>query len=178
MYLSDLYLGRMINILASDVFRAVLPLLTMRNLSKKTWCALLMPRPNRYVWKTSSWLLYKFQLLSRTEVRLKICVALFFWPDEFCAWLGCCLVIWSIVLVASWPDFIHQPAFAFDFQLNLVFHSTLLYSSLFTFFAVKLPSIYYLLCDQVTYRMLHCPIIDGIVWYVLVNIHAIIRILQ
>ena len=28
-------------------------------------------------------LLYKFQLFSLTEVRLKVCVALLFWPEEF-----------------------------------------------------------------------------------------------
>lgn len=129
-----------------------------------------MPQ-HRCVWETPSWLLsYKFQLFSLTEVRLRVCVALFFvfwawpfWPDEFCAWLGCFLVIWPIVLVAPWPALIDQPSFTFDFQLNLFFQITLLYSRLFTFLAIKLPSVYYLLCDQVTYHTFHSPILDGIV---------------
>ena len=59
-------------------------------------------------------------------------------------------VIWTIVLVASWPELIEQPSFILDFHLSLF--SFNLYSSLLTLLAIKLPSVYYLIFDQVTYH--------------------------
>jgi len=74
---------------------------------------LLLPK-HLYVWDTPSGLLYKFQLFSLIEVRLRECVALFVWPDVFCAWfIGCFLLIWPVVLVAFWSALNDQPSFTF-----------------------------------------------------------------
>jgi hypothetical protein len=55
------------------------------------------------------------------------------------------------------------------FSWTCFFLITLLYSSLFTFLAIKMLSIYYWLCDQVAYRTFNSPMLDGIVRYVLIN---------
>lgn len=75
-------------------------------------------------------------------------------------------VIWQTVLVAPMSALIDRSArlsFTFDSQLSLCLQITLLYSSLVLFLAIKLLSKYYLLCDQVTYRMFQFSIPDGIV---------------
>ena len=76
-------------------------------------------------------------------------------------WLGYIWWFWAIVLVAHWPALIDQPSFIFDFQLNLFFHVTLLYSNLFTYLVIKLPLVYYLFSDQVTSRRFHSLTLDG-----------------
>ena len=64
--------------------------------------------------------------------------------------LGACF---SHALARLYPP----TSFTFDFQLNLFYQVTLLYSSLFTFFVIKLPSVYYLIClsDQVIVCIIH-----------------------
>ena len=55
-------------------------------------------------------------------------------------------VIWLMVLVAPWLALIDKPSFTLDFLWwTYFFQITLLYSNLFTFLAIKLPSVHYLL---------------------------------
>ena len=52
----------------------------------------------------------------------KLCFALFFWTDKFCAWLSCIFcVIWRTVLVAPISYLIDRLSFTFDSQLTLFF---------------------------------------------------------
>ena len=76
------------------------------------------------------------------------------WADNICA---CCFlllfflfffwgVIWLMVLIAPWLALIDKPSFTLDFLWwTYFFQITLLYSNLFTFLAIKLPSVHYLL---------------------------------
>ena len=99
---------------------------------------------------------YKFQLFSLTEVCLRVSYELFCISCTLCM-VGLFAVILQIVLLAAWSGLIDRLCFIFDFQLNLYmffFKIILLYSSFFNFPAIKLPSlpsVYYLLCDQVIY---------------------------
>ena len=68
------------------------------------------------------------------------------------------IVISSIVLVGPWSALIDQP-------LIFCFPNCFILFWLFTFLA----SVYYLICDQVTYRTFHFPILDDFVRQVLVN---------
>jgi hypothetical protein len=106
-----------------------------------------------------SWLLsYKVQLFSLTEL-----------PFEGM----CCLIfhLLGLVLLASrnlclvrllfgdlayffsrtWSPLIDQPSVTSGFQLKYFFPNYLWHSSLLIFLVIKLPSVYYLLCDQVAY---------------------------
>ena len=79
---------------------------------------------------------------------------------------------WPIVLVQPMPALIDRPCFIFDFHLNLSCHIILYF---IVFQLIHFPcryliiiDVYYLLCDQITYRTFHSQILGSFVWQVLV----------
>ena len=82
------------------------------------------------------------------------CVTLFFWQDEFCAWLGWSFffcVIWPITLIASGPAHIDQPYLTFDFQMNF-FSQITIFIPAYSLSLLLYYHQYHLLCDKVTHR--------------------------
>jgi len=143
----------------SDLFFG-LSLLTMWNLWTDQECVLLMPK-HLCVWEMPSWLLaYIFYLFSLTEVRVRVCIALFFvfWVLTFCTYEF--LRGW---LISSRPN----QLLSTNRLLLLIFSWTCCSKLLYFIPADTLSSLWlnyhqYMIC-LVTSRMLHSPILDGIV---------------
>ena len=80
---------------------------------------------------------------------------------EFCSWLYWFLRFAPLPVASS-----HRPTV--DFQLFLSFQIALLYFSLFTFLAIKLPSIYYRICF-----VIKSPTVRSTLWYLTVLVISV-----
>ena len=106
------------------------------------------------VYEAPSWLFHLEDMCSSIFHLL----GLVLWTEELCVWLVFFVWFGPLFFVAPWPVVSTSRLLPLIFNWICFFlqnYFTLLYSSLFTFLVIKLPSVYYLLCDKVTYCTFH-----------------------
>jgi hypothetical protein len=138
----------------------------MWNLWTDAGCVFLMPK-HLCVWETPSWLLaYTFYLFSLTEVRLRICMSIVCISGLALLYRRICAfyVLFLVIRMISSPP---NKFLSTNGGLLLIFTWTCFSNLLYFISAYILSSLLlndhqYIIC-LVTSRMLHSPILNGIV---------------